>query len=464
MKKTILVLVLSFLFLFIANEAFAGLGITGVFPNAYVLEDYSGTLTASGGTGSYSWSLKEGTFPPGLGFSSKEGETVEIIGTPEKSGAAIEYNFTIRVIDDNSGEIDSREFSLFIRVRQIESTTLVGTAGTVGEPYSFTLGARYGITPYIWEARNIVGLAEFHDYGLGLSSGGEITGVPCRSADNRWFGLRIYHEPAGNCDEDCQDVSTHVSLTFSSVSLEIITGSLPSGEVGKEYIAPLSVHGGKPNCYPPPYSWSIGAGELPAGLNLSGGAIAGIPSQEETKDFTVVVTDSQGDENARNFSIKINPSSEPGAKPCAELGGTCCPSGKSCSSGKISGALDCLECCGDIDNCVVGGEEEEEEEEENGFGPAPWGLGWFKIENPLTADTFEEVLDRLINFIFWVGITVAPVMLIIAGFMLVTAMGDPKRVETAKKMILYTLIGLAIVILAKGLIAVLKSILGVATG
>jgi len=97
-------------------------------------------------------------------------------------------------------------------------------------------------------------------------------------------------------------------------------------------------------------------------------------------------------------------------------------------------------------------------------GPLPWGLGEFKIENPLAADTFEEVLDRLINFIFWVGITVAPVMLIIAGFMLVTALGDPKRVETAKKMILYTLIGLAIVILAKGLIAVLKSILGVTGG
>ena len=101
------------------------------------------------------------------------------------------------------------------------------------------------------------------------------------------------------------------------------------------------------------------------------------------------------------------------------------------------------------------------EAEEDGFGPVPWG---FEIENPLAADTFEEVLDRLINFIFWVGITVAPVMLIIAGFMLVTAMGDPKRVETAKKMILYTLIGLAIVILAKGLIAVLKSILGVTGG
>lgn len=97
-------------------------------------------------------------------------------------------------------------------------------------------------------------------------------------------------------------------------------------------------------------------------------------------------------------------------------------------------------------------------------GVVPWDIGEFKIENPLNATSFDAVLDKLINFIFWVGITVAPVMLIIAGFMLVTAMGDPMKVDRAKKMILYTLIGLAIVILAKGLIAVLKSILGVTTG
>ncbi|MFA4998418.1 MAG: DUF1566 domain-containing protein [Candidatus Paceibacterota bacterium] len=40
---------------------------------------------------------------------------------------------------------------------------------------------------------------------------------------------------------------------------------------------------------------------------------------------------------------------------CSEKGGTCCAGGDTCSSGKISGASDCTECCGDIDNCSAGG-------------------------------------------------------------------------------------------------------------
>ncbi len=40
---------------------------------------------------------------------------------------------------------------------------------------------------------------------------------------------------------------------------------------------------------------------------------------------------------------------------CSEKGGTCCSSGYTCSSGKISGASDCVECCGSVDNCSAGG-------------------------------------------------------------------------------------------------------------
>lgn len=83
------------------------------------------------------------------------------------------------------------------------------------------------------------------------------------------------------------------------------------------------------------------------------------------------------------------------------------------------------------------------------------------IPNPLSVGSFEELLDAVVNFVFWIGITLAPVMLIIAGFIFVTSAGSPERVNTAKKWALYTIIGLAIVLLAKGLVAVLQSIIGV---
>lgn len=82
------------------------------------------------------------------------------------------------------------------------------------------------------------------------------------------------------------------------------------------------------------------------------------------------------------------------------------------------------------------------------------------IPNPLNATTFQELIDSIISFIFYIGLALAPLMIIIAAFYLLTAGGDPKRVETAKSIIMYTVIGLAIILLAKGLVAVIQQVLG----
>lgn len=78
--------------------------------------------------------------------------------------------------------------------------------------------------------------------------------------------------------------------------------------------------------------------------------------------------------------------------------------------------------------------------------------------NPLHACAFDELVDNMITFIFYIVIAVAPLMLIVAGFYFVTAAGDPKRMTTAKSIIVWTLTGLAITLLARGLIAVIKSL------
>ncbi|MDO8559274.1 MAG: pilin [bacterium] len=86
----------------------------------------------------------------------------------------------------------------------------------------------------------------------------------------------------------------------------------------------------------------------------------------------------------------------------------------------------------------------------------------FKLDNPLGATTtFQILLNKIIDFIFWVGMALAPVMLIVAGFMYVISSGSPQKVEQAKKIIIYTVIGLIVLLLAKGLVTVLESIIGV---
>ncbi len=80
--------------------------------------------------------------------------------------------------------------------------------------------------------------------------------------------------------------------------------------------------------------------------------------------------------------------------------------------------------------------------------------------NPLQVGSFEALLEAIINFIFWVGVTLAPLMLIIAGLMYVTSGGSPDKVTKAKNLMLWTLVGLAVLIAAKGLVNVIRSILG----
>lgn len=84
-----------------------------------------------------------------------------------------------------------------------------------------------------------------------------------------------------------------------------------------------------------------------------------------------------------------------------------------------------------------------------------------KIENPLGAESFEDLLYRVINFIFVLALGIAPIMIIVAGFYFITATGEPEKIQTAKKIILWTLIGLLIVICAKGLITLFKQIFGI---
>jgi len=85
----------------------------------------------------------------------------------------------------------------------------------------------------------------------------------------------------------------------------------------------------------------------------------------------------------------------------------------------------------------------------------------FRLENPLEAKSFEELSNRIISFIFNIAVVLAPLMIIIGAAFLVTSGGDPKRVTTGKTIIIYTLIGLVIVLLARGIMTMIEEILGV---
>ena len=84
-----------------------------------------------------------------------------------------------------------------------------------------------------------------------------------------------------------------------------------------------------------------------------------------------------------------------------------------------------------------------------------------EITNPIEYDTIAELIEAIINFIWLLGIVAAPLVIIIGGFMLLTSGGNPNRLEQARKVMLYGIIGFAIILTVKGLIALIKGVLGV---
>ncbi|MBZ9573062.1 hypothetical protein KJA17_02695 [Patescibacteria group bacterium] len=82
-----------------------------------------------------------------------------------------------------------------------------------------------------------------------------------------------------------------------------------------------------------------------------------------------------------------------------------------------------------------------------------------EIENPLDVESIPELIDNIVQFIFWIAVVLAPLMILVGAFYFITAAGDPKRVETGKKIILWTIVGLAIILFSRGIISIIRSVL-----
>lgn len=71
------------------------------------------------------------------------------------------------------------------------------------------------------------------------------------------------------------------------------------------------------------------------------------------------------------------------------------------------------------------------------------------FDNPLGDVTLIGFLDRLLDLFIYIAFPIIVLFIIWAGFQLVTAGGNEKQLSDAKKMILWTLVGAAIVLGAK---------------
>lgn len=73
----------------------------------------------------------------------------------------------------------------------------------------------------------------------------------------------------------------------------------------------------------------------------------------------------------------------------------------------------------------------------------------------------ELILTKIVNWLIMILLVVAALFIVLAAFTFVTAGGDPEKINTARNQVLYALIGVAVALLAWGLVALVKKIIGV---
>ena len=81
------------------------------------------------------------------------------------------------------------------------------------------------------------------------------------------------------------------------------------------------------------------------------------------------------------------------------------------------------------------------------------------LENPIGAENFGKLVDRIIDIFFTLALVVTPLMIVIAGLLFVTAAGNPNQVQTARNILLYSLIGFLIILVAKGIVELFIEVL-----
>jgi hypothetical protein len=255
--------------------------VSDVLPGSEAGATYAATLQASGGTGSYSWSLVDGG---GTGLTL-DGNGV-LRGTAPAAG---NYALTVQVSDGSNSA--TRSLALSTTGQDEQPLSIVtGTlpAAEAGALYAAALNASGGSGSYTWSLVNDGGS------GLTLDSNGVLRGTaPAQGS----YGLTV------EVTDGTDTASASLTLTVTGDVLDplvISTTALPAVETGASYAAVLEATGGDGD-----YSWTL-VQSGGTGLSLdSDGVFSGTAPAVGSYGITVSVSDGEGNVAQRSYVLQV---------------------------------------------------------------------------------------------------------------------------------------------------------------
>ena len=244
---------------------------------------YSQTLTATNGTGTYTYQLTSGSLPSGLSLSARG----VLAGATTATG---NYSFTIQATDA-FGCTGTRSYTLAVACPLIPILPATATlpAATAGVFYNQSLAVTNGTAPFVF---SVVGGSL--PTGLTLATDGSLSGVPTVGGS---FSFTIQVQDANGCTN-----TRSYTIAVSCPTIALSPTTLPNPVAGVPYTQNLTATNGVA-----PYFFQITSGALPAGLTLgTRGQLSGTPRVLTNSTFTVQVQDSNGCIGSQTYTVGVS--------------------------------------------------------------------------------------------------------------------------------------------------------------
>ncbi|KGK56954.1 hemagglutinin [Xanthomonas cannabis pv. phaseoli] len=246
---------------------------------------YSQALSASGGTGPYTYAIASGVLPAGLTLASNG----TLSGTATVEGT---FNFTVQATDANSFT-GTQAYALTVAGPNLVLPASTLPVGTAGQAYTAAITpATGGTAPYSYA---LTAGALPAGVVLDAATGG-LSGTPTVAGT---FNFTL--TASDSTPSPAAQASRSYALSIGAATLVIGQGTLPPAVNGTAYSQTLTVSGGVA-----PYRFSVTSGTLPAGLTLAAdGTLSGTPSAEGVSNFTITVTDASAASAAQAYSVSV---------------------------------------------------------------------------------------------------------------------------------------------------------------
>ena len=247
---------------------------------------YNQTITATGGTGSLTFSAVG--LPSGLSLNPSSGE---ITGSPTTADASDSFSVTAT---DSVGATGNQGYTIDI-FPEVAITTTSLVPWTVDQfGYNQEIAATGGDGTVTFSVT-----AGALPNGLGLDSDtGDITGTPTAA--------NTFHFTVTATDTNGATASQAYSILING-PVTLTPATLPAGSTSAPYDHTVGVSGGTG-----PFTLAVTAGSVPTGVTFTDNgngtaSLSGTPTVLDTFSFTITATDSTGATGSQGYSVKISP-------------------------------------------------------------------------------------------------------------------------------------------------------------